>query len=575
MTEKAVSRDPAGIGDDALSNLRQLGRPEPWLVGPNQRGAATEDLLSGWFTVFGKQARLTPPVDWNQDPHGNRSWRYDLHTLTWLKPLLLRHAEDGDPACLSAARDVLCNWADTQLEPTAEVSEFAWYDMAVGLRAPYFAYVLRASLVADDIDVEDAELLLRAAERHGAELADEARYAAGHNHGLFQDEGLYILGRQLPVLPEATAWRSLALTRLRSTLEQTVNFSEGAHLEHSSAYQFSIAGLVARLAENITEMPELHDLRDRLRRTAAWHVTPANRLAQLGDTDDVPAPKWACRAASKLHGLNALFETGQAFVREGDSYLAVSAGYHSSAHKHADDTGFILVENGVTVLGDAGRWGYYEDEPDRVYARSAAAHNVLTVDGGDFDWRLREPYGSGLVAAGEGEGWYAVVVRNPLLDHQGIRHRRVFLYRPGEALLVLDNVHAEDQHEYTRYFHFGPTLEAEQEGRYAIAKGEAIAASLSDAMGDSVVTLVRGQNDPRLGWTYHGDREKVRAWTAVIRSTAASALSATSLLLDGKRREVQATPIGRNRISVRLNGVPSAEVRFDEERRSLVVRSTP
>jgi len=523
-----------------------------------------DDLPSGEFTIFGKRTLLAPPVDWNQDPHGSRSWRYDLHTLKWLKPLLLRHAEEHDLASLSVARDFLCDWASIHLEPTGTASEFAWYDMAVGVRAPYFAYVLRASLVADDIDVEDAKLLLRAAERHGSELAHEAHYAAGHNHGLFQDEGLYILARQLSVLPEAAAWRSLALTRLRSTLEQTVNFAEGAHLEHSSAYQFSIAGLVDRLAGNVPEMPALHDLRDRLRSTAAWHVTPANRLVQLGDTDDVPAPKWACQAASKLHGLNALFETGQAFVREGDSYLAVSAGYHSPAHKHADDTGFVLIEGGRVLLGDAGRWGYYEEEPDRLYARSAAAHNVLTVDGEDFAWREAEPYGSGLVAAGEGDGWYAIVVRNPLLAKQGVEHRRILLFRPGRALIVVDDVRGgERKRGYARHLQFGPGLDADlQDGLISLTAPDRTATLTG--LGADTVRLYRGRRSPRpLGWTYPGDREQREVCSAVLSRRASSAALVATLDLKEGRLEATVPVVRPDHASIELGDGSALKLHVD------------
>lgn len=492
-------------------------------------------------------------MDWNQDPYATRSWRYELHTLTWLKPFLLNHAEEDDHMSLTIASDLLLDWTKMHLEPTGKISEFAWYDMAVGLRAPYFAYVLRGSLLGGATRDDDAQLLLRAAERHGAELADDDNYAAGHNHGLFQDEGLYLLAEQLPVLPSSPAWRELAMSRLQTTLKRTINFEEGTHLEHSSAYQFSITSLVSRLAENIPEMPELADLRDRLRDTAAWHVTPAGRLPQLGDTDDVPAPKWACRAASKQRGLKALFETGQAFVREGDSYLAVTAGYHSSAHKHADDTGFLLVEKGITVLGDAGRWGYYEGEPDRVYARSAFAHNVLTVDGEDFGWRDAEPYGSGLEAAGENSGWYAIVVGNPLLSTHAVNHRRLLLYRPRRALVLIDRVDAEVPHRYTRYLHFGPELEPHSQHGLISLIGPDFAATLTDHGSDSV-QLRHGHRHPSLmGWTYPNDRVRREVHSSVLCCRAASTVLATTLDLRGGPLVVSELTMGLDRAAIELS----------------------
>lgn len=531
-------------GHAALDRLRGLGLsgearalelPEAQVVGPwRTRRPTRKAILGSLFYVFGGEARLRTPIDWLQDPHGSRSWRYELHTLTWLKEALARHAAGGDVETLAVAREAAVDWARAHLRSDSEPSEFAWYDMAVGLRAPYLAYVLRACLAEEMLDDRDAELLLEAAERHGAELATGSNYAAANNHGLFQDEGLYLLARLLPGLPAAEAWRELAVTRLRATLAATVSLADGAHLEHSPAYQIAIVDLVARLAANVADLPELGQLLERMRRTAAWQTTPAGRLAQLGDTDDLPAPRWARDAAAGLRGMRFLPEAGQAFVRAGDSYLAVTAAYHGAAHKHADDTGFLLIEDGRVVLGDAGRWGYYEDEPDRVYARAAAAHNVLTVAGRDFEWRQSEPYGSGLVSAGESEGWYVLGLRNPLLGRQGVEHHRALFYRPARALLIADRVRSPRRNEYVRRLHFGPELElaARDDNRIAIT-GKGMAATLTELGEAAELGQHRGEQEPRLGWTYPGDRERSEVWTVSLRSSAEDAFFLTALSFDG------------------------------------------
>ncbi|HEY8809665.1 MAG TPA: alginate lyase family protein [Solirubrobacterales bacterium] len=520
------------LGRDA----RGIELPEAQVVGPwRTRRPTRKAMLAGLFYVYGSEARLAPPIDWLRDSRGSRSWRYELHTLTWLKEALARHAAGGDVETLAVARDVAIDWARAHLRSEGEQSEFAWYDMATGLRAPYLGYVLRACLAEEILDDEDAELLLEAAERHGAELADGSKYAANNNHGLFQDEGLYLLARLLPGLPATTAWRELALHRMMATLKATVSFEDGAHLEHSTAYQFATLDLAARLAANVAELPELGPLLDRMRRTAAWQTTPAGRMAQLGDTDDLPAPRWAREAASSLRGIHFLPEAGQAFVREGDSYLAVTAAYHGPAHKHADDGSFLLIENGQVVLGDTGRWGYYEDEPDRIYARSAAAHNVLTVDWKDFDWRGAEPYGSGLDLVGEAEGWYAIGLTNPLLERQGVEHHRVLFYRPGRALMIFDQVRSDRERQYVRHFHFGPGLELEPEGlnRFAIA-GMGKPAMMTELSESTEYSLNRGMEEPpHVGWTYPGDRERAEVWSASLRSYGEEMRLITAISLDG------------------------------------------
>lgn len=554
--------------------LLALGSPEPLLLGPEGREMTDEALRGRRFEVHGRPARLRTPIDWRQDPHESRSWCYQLHALTWLTPALLTYAGSGSRDALAAGVEAVVDWVSSHLDGPAEVSELAWYDMAVSQRAPTIAYVLRAGLGEDMLDREQAFALLRACNRHGEELADYDKYAADHNHGLAQDEGLYLLARQIPTLPAARAWSELATSRLRMTLKATICEQEGGHLEHSTEYQFAITRMASRLAGRMDELPEMHDLLDRLRRTTAWHVLPNGRLAQFGDTDDAAADRWAVEAASRLRGLKALPQTGYSFVRDGDSYLVVSAAHHSSAHKHSDETGFILSEGGQVLLGDAGRWGYYEDEPDRLYARSAFAHNVLTVDDQDFGWRESEPYGSGLLAAGEGDGWYAILVTNPLLDQQGVEHRRLLLYRPAETLLVIDDVHSERPHDYARRFHFGPAFEArlDKAGDVAV-EGKGIAATLAD-LGGAEITLDRGRDKPtRMGWTYPGDRKRLPVWTATLRSHAADATMTAALSL----RSVEGQAVRSATLEVERGVVEltegTVEVRFERGQKQAEIRT--
>jgi hypothetical protein len=559
-----------------LERLHGLGQPVPHLMGPLGKEPTPASLREGRFEVYGIPTRLNPPIDWLQDPHDSRTWRYQLHSLTWLKPIFLSYAQSGERTALAVGLDILIDWISVHLDKPAGISEFAWYDMAVSQRAPAIAYALRAGLAEEMLDGERANLLLRACNRHGMELADADNYSAGHNHGLAQDEGLYLLASQIPVLPAAPAWSGLAIDRLRRTMRETICEDEGGHLEHSTGYQFAITSMVSRLVDSIEELPELPALRDRLRETAAWQVLPNGRVAQLGDTDDDPAEKWAIEAAAQQRGIRALFDTGYAFVRDGGSYLAVTAGYHSPTHTHADGTGFLLVEDGEVLLGDAGRWGYYEQEDDRRYARSAHAHNVLTVDDEDFAWRQSKPYGSGLLAAGEGEGWYAILATNPLLLAQGVEHRRILLYRPAEALIAIDDVRADGVHDYTRRFHFGPAFEAVADERNRIAlAGEGIAATLSDLGEGAAVELDRGRDQPtRMGWAYPGDRKRVPVWTATMRSRGSDATLVAALTLGSKPPSIAGAAMETNRAVVEVDG-GTVEVRFEPDSRRAEISVSP
>ena len=121
------------------------------------------------------------------------------------------------------------------------------------------------------------------------------------------------------------------------------------------------------------------------------------------------------------------------------------------------------------------------------------------MDDESFPWRDRDSYGSGLLAAGQGDGWYAILGRNPLLEP--VDHRRLLLYRPGELVLVVDQVEAEEEHTIDRRLHFGPDLVAEKSEDGVVAKGEGgeLVATLFDASWIPVeISLARGVEEPRL-----------------------------------------------------------------------------
>jgi hypothetical protein len=245
-------------------------------------------------------------------------------------------------------------------------------------------------------------------------------------------------------------------------------------------------------------------------------------------------------------------------VKEQDSFLIVSAWHHGSGHKHADELGFALYESGRCVLGDAGRYGYYEEEPARQYARSSHAHNTLIVDDESFDWQSSDPYGSGIVAGGSGAGWHAIEGVNPLL--RDIDHRRLFLFSPGSLLIVVDEVRSSDPHTFRRLLHFGPEVGVETSSSGLILQADGFRGTVTDWNPSSTGwELSNGQHEPQRGWTFPKDRVAVPTWTAELGTTGAGFTSAMVIALHdqpvrvtGVRREGQTV-----RVSIDLDGEAS------------------
>jgi hypothetical protein len=489
--------------------------------------ADRENLASDRYTVRGKDIELVLPIDWQMDPHDNLAWRFWFHTLQFLDVPLRIYEEEGDLDALAKARDVALDWVSGNPIGGERTGDYAWFDMSAGIRAAFLGYIWRECRRRGLLEPEQESDLTTALRVHAQWLADEENYTPQTNHGLFEDAGLYVMGSYAAELAESAGWRNLAENRFLETLSRHVQFDEGVHKEHSPGYQIYIRDLVKLLYEQAGIGRErLGQLVERLDAAAGWMVLPDGNLVPFGDTDiQSVAPAFA-REAARGEGLVPYLRTGYVFVRRNDSYFGVTCSYHSYAHKHADELSWCLYEGGRLVIGEASRYGYRDEkDPARIYARASHGHNVLIVDDESFPWREQDPYGTGLLAAGEGDGWYAVLGCNPLLD--AVDHRRLLVYRPGELVLVLDEVRAEQEHTIDRRLHFGPELAATRTDAGIVAKADdEPVATLIEASGIPVeITLARGVEEPRMdGWTFPRDNTKVPSDAVTLRSRIASGL---------------------------------------------------
>jgi hypothetical protein len=479
------------------------------------------NLWSNRYTVRGTEVELVPPVDWRMDPYDNLNWRFWFHAMEHLDVPLRIYEQDTDLYALAKARDLMLDWLPDNLVEGERTGDYAWHDMSVGIRASFLGYIWRECRRTDLLESGQETHLTNALHVHARWLSDEENYTGETNHGLFEDAGLFLMGAYAAELPESAEWRDHAESRFLETLARHVQFDEGVHKEQSPSYHFYIRDVIKRLNEQAGIGGEgLAVLVRKLDAAAGWMVMPDGTMTPFGDTDLEKAPAFARESADAADGLQAFLETGYAFVRREGSYLGMTCCFHSDAHKQADELSWSLFENGHLVVGEAGRWGYRDEkEPARVYARASHGHNALIVDDESFPWRDRDSYGSGLMAAGQGDGWYAILGRNPLLEP--IEHRRLLLYRPGELVLVVDEVEAEDEHTIDRRLHFGPDLVAEKSDDGVIAKGEdgELVATLFDASGIPVeISLARGVEEPRMdGWTFPRDLMAVPSDTATLR----------------------------------------------------------
>ena len=102
------------------------------------------------------------------------------------------------------------------------------------------------------------------------------------------------------------------------------------------------------------------------------------------------------------------------------SMLFVSGMVQAVGHKHADDLGFVLLEEGQDIFVDSGRYGYNYDEA-RNYVLSARAHNGPSLVGRRIGPHSIDPANSHLepILAEEGQFTIKGVVDRPDLFIHG------------------------------------------------------------------------------------------------------------------------------------------------------------
>jgi hypothetical protein len=447
--------------DDPRPALRALGDPPDralWrgrLTQKQRAGAA--DLRVAVLPQIPQPVELRAPVDWEQDPFESLSWKAQLHSMWFLEAVFEAVRLDGRIDALARARDVVLDWVARYLPPRPAAGSYAWVDKVVGDRAPRLAYLLRLGVLHDVFDHDEARVLLSALVAHGRWLTDDANYVGTTNHGLAQDVGLLLLADYLPVVPESVAWRAHAAGRFLASASEHVEPDEAIHLEHSPGYHFHTITTLRRVAQATGDVA-IGAMADRLAANAGWFVMPGGMVAPLGDTDLGPAGHWATGDAARAQGLRAFPRSGYAMVRDGDSYLIVTAARHSTTHKHADDGSFLLVEHGELVAVEAGKYGFDQDAI-RAHVVGPEAHNVLTVE--DDEPPVCEPRGSGIRRTGSDGAWHAVEVAGHAAASSGVEHTRWLLYRPGCALVVIDAVAGGRDRILARHLHLGAGMRTE------------------------------------------------------------------------------------------------------------------
>jgi hypothetical protein len=382
-----------------------------------------------------------------------------------------------------------------------------------------------------------------------------SRHSSANNHLLGELAGLYVAATAWPCWEQSARWRNQAARELEH--EAQAQFSgDGVNREQAFGYHVFACELlfVAALAGQAGGAPFPRRYLDALERALRFlrSVTDAGgHVPMVGDADDgavyrldpgnhdraalllslagdAPQSATACWLLGALPGqcagIGAASDTGWAFPDGG--YLLFGRGFGSdrevkglldcgplgylgiAAHGHADALSLTLSVAGEECLVDPGTWSYWQGKAWRDYFRGTSAHNTVTVDGvdqsvsgGRFMWLRKAQTRVERMPQSPGQfdfrGSHDGYLRLP----DPARHVREVRFDDGALkLAVCDRLDAKGRHRLEQSWHFAPGLEVKRTARGVYVRGKAFGMDVAVTGEGAAIDLVRGQENPPLGW---------------------------------------------------------------------------
>jgi uncharacterized heparinase superfamily protein len=435
--EKLVGQLLGGIFEH-LNQVRDLGRPVNWLLGPVDR-----DRL------------------WTATLHYHR-WAYDLARLA------LREDELGKQASI-LFEELVSEWIARCDLAIPGSRPLAWNAYATATRIGWWirsAHGLGAAWWSRHEDFRTRFL---------ARLWKQAAYLANHiewdlraNHLIRDALGLAWAGRFFDG-PEPKKWLGLA-TSLAATQCREQVLTDGGHFERSPMYHLHVMNdlrVISQLIEDPTVKSQLDRSLKSLAEFARWTRHPDGEIPLLNDAarevDFAPdyllkiaAKSGLTVGASRPRGGRHFAETGLAIWHGKPWTVFFDVGPlgpdDQPGHGHADNLTLECSYDGTRLFVDPGAHSYDRDDR-RAYDRSTAAHNTVCVDRTDSSevWhifrvgRRAKPLRVNVSVTSKG---LDAVAAHDGYAHLGVIHHRRVQVADGGALVISDRLEGRGFHHF-------------------------------------------------------------------------------------------------------------------------------
>lgn len=396
-----------------------------------------------------------PPID-----ERNAAWR--LNSLLMLDGLTVWALQEEDKDVFDLAVDIVRAWARTNYSSKPS-SDMAWHDHATAMRQLRLLRLFEVGRRLGLMTAARMRLFVKLLAAHANSLCDDKFFSGYNNHGLDQSIALYFTGRILNMCAQSGAWLEVSRERMLKLLHQQFTDTDCVHVENSPEYHASVLLRFVQVRhmfgyyDDDKGADQLESVIEAALDYLVHILRPDGMIPIVGDSEAKTLGYKAFRDLKGSPGYDQLMwlltngeqgtapefghrvyeEAGYAIFSgdvsgDGDyrraSHLIFKCGLLSSYHRHDDDNNIVLFANGRDWLVDAGLYLHNSADPNRIYVRSAMAHNIsvpakaetirVPSEGGEV-WGVSE------TAAAKGQVFAATGTSRMFRDHDYIRDLQV------------------------------------------------------------------------------------------------------------------------------------------------------
>lgn len=517
-------------------NAQHLRRELP--VETNTTVAAADTTLENIFIVQNVKAKVPYLDDGHRDwyfkgPNNDREWAWLANRHSQILHLLEVYFETGNPKYAqyidTFLRDfIIKSWP----YPGVKSSTSVWRGLEVAARAKVWSKIFYGLIDSEYLSPATRLLML-------SSLPDHAHYNrnfhGGNNWLTMEISALATVATNFPEYKEANEWLDYSIGSMVESMKSQV-YPDGVQTELTSHYH-NVSLFNFELFKDICDQAgkELPDFFEKtihnMYSYMAQRVRPDGMRILNNDGDLGSDREYIFRAAKKYdqqdweyiaangrsgekpHDGPSYFYpwAGQLISRSGFDAQAhwsfFDIGPWGSGHQHNDKLHLSITAYGKDLLVDAGRFAYTGEtaEKFRPYARSSAAHNLISIDGkgqAAGPTHATEPLSEHHVKITP-EFDYASGTAEKFIDLEGeASHSRSVFYVRGEFWVVVDRITTDTARSVEAFWHWHPSCQIERAGTVVKTKNELGNLMIIPVSGLNFnIEQIKGQETPEMqGW---------------------------------------------------------------------------